>query len=178
MEDETQVEETTLEPQETVETVEVVEEQDDEDIQARLAKAEELAKNYKIRAEKAEAKAKEAKKEPSAQPTANLSPADLIAVTRANVEPEDLDEVIEYANLKKIPLHEALKTTVVQAILAEKAELRKSASATHTASARRASTQVTEERLLANARTKGELPDSDDDIARLVLAGIKSRRGG
>lgn len=173
MEDETQVEETTLEPQETVETVEVVDEpeEDFDDIKARLAKAEELAKNYKIRAEKAESKAKEVVVE---KPSTDFTPADILALTKAGIEPEDLDEIIEFAQYKKIPIHEAIKSPVIKATLAEAEERRKSAQATHTASARRGSAQVSDDQLLANAR-KGVMPDSDADMNRLVQLRLRQR---
>ena len=104
--------------------------------------------------------------------TPALSAKDILAVSKAGIEPEDLDEVIEYASFKKIPLHEALKSTVIKATLAEKNEQRKSADATNTGSARRGSSVITDEQLLADAK-KGNLPDSDADLARLV----KLRRG-
>jgi hypothetical protein len=162
--------ETVVGTEETLDTQEVVEEAQEEsveDIKARLAKAEELAKNYKIRAEKAESRPKEE--------APNLSMADILAVTKAGIEPEDLDEAVEYAKFKGISLHEALKSSVMKATLAEKAELRKSADATNTGTVRRASTQVSDERLLADAQ-KGDLPDSDADLKRLIALQMKSRR--
>jgi len=167
MEDETQVE-TTLEPQEEVVEVEETPEESVDDIKARLQKAEELAKNYKIRAEKAETKAKEVPEKSGPE----LSAMDLLAVTRSGIEPEDLSEVMEYAKFKNIPIHEALKSSVVKATLAEAAELRKSAAATNTGTARRASTAVSDDQLLENAR-KGVMPDSDADLARLTKLRLK-----
>ena len=161
MQDE-QVTEETLDTQEVEEVVEV-EEQDEpvDDIKAKLAKAEELANNYKIRAEKAEAKAKEA---PKAQ---ELSAVDILAVSKANIEPEDLGDVVDYAKYKGISIAEALRSPVVKATLAEKEELRKSAAAVNTGAVRRTSSKVSDDQLLANAR-KGIMPDSDEDLARLV----------
>ena len=137
-----------------------------DDVAARLAKAEELAHNYKIRAEKAEAKAKVQVQAEDKTTAPELTAKDILAVSKAGIDPEDLDEVIEYANYKRIPIHEALKSSVVKATLAEKDELRKSAQATNTGTVRRSSSSV------ANAR-KGIMPDSDTDLARLV----KLRRG-
>lgn len=169
MEDETQVIEETLDTQDTVEETP---EETVEEIKARLAKAEELANNYKIRAEKAEKKAKDG--EP--QTTNTLSAVDLLAVSKAGIEPEDLDDIVEYAKFKNIPLHEALKSTVIKATLAEKNELRKSADATNTSSARRGNATVSDDRLLADA-AKGDLPDSEDDLKRLIALRHKARRG-
>jgi len=169
MENDTQVEDETLEVQE--EEVEVEEIADDEpeespeDLKARLKKAEELANNYKVRAEKAEAKAKGGEK--TAKIDTSLSTKDVLALSKANIDDEDLDEVLEYASYKKMPIHEVLKSPILKATLAQKAEERKSAAAVNTGSTRRAGNTTSDERLLADAR-KGVLPDSPDDIARLA----------
>ena len=65
-----------------------------EELKERLAKAEELANNYKIRAEKAEKKS-ERTETPKVAPkkSSDLSPADIIALTKANIDPEDIEEV-------------------------------------------------------------------------------------
>ncbi len=166
------VDEATLEPQEVPEE-DTPEEESVEDLRARLAKAEEIAENQRIRAEKAES----AKKVEKPAKNVDLSAADIVAITKANIEPEDIEDVLEYARFKKIPLHEAIKSSVVKATLAEKAEHRKSAAALSTGPARRGTTAVPEEALLSNARTTGALPESDADINRLVQARLKSRRG-
>jgi hypothetical protein len=164
--------EVTLEPQEEVEVEEVAEESTD-DVAARLAKAEELAKNYKIRAEKAEAKAKEVgESKPASQ---DLSAMDILAVSRAGIEPEDLEDVLDYAKYKGIPVHEALKSSVVKATLAEKQEVRKSAQATNTGGARRGTSAIPDDRLISEASRGGVLPDSDADMERLVKLRFQKR---
>jgi len=139
----------------------------------RLKKAEELATNYKIRAEKAEAEAKaksEKKVEENTTPTNDsLTQSDLLAIVRANIAEEDIDEVKDYAHLKNISVAEALKTSVVKTILSEKDEERKTANATNTGSGRRGSDRQTPSQLLENAK-KGILPDNDDDLEKLILA--------
>lgn len=164
MNEEEQVPEDTSIPQDATPEVDDAPEETVEEIKARLAKAEELAKNYKIRAEKAETRVKEPVLD-STSPT--LSAKDILAVSKAGLDPEDLDEVIEYANYKRIPIHEALKSPVVKATIAQQQEVRKSASAVHTSSARRTSSQVSDEQLLADAR-RGIFPDSDADTLRLA----------
>lgn len=139
----------------------------------RAKKSEELANNYKIRAEKAEseAKAKEAK-EVKVEPTPindSLTQSDLLAIVRANIADEDIDEVRDYANLKHISVSEALKSSVVKTILSEKDEERKTANATSTGNARKGSERQTPSQLLENAK-KGILPDSDEDLEKLILA--------
>jgi len=57
-----------------------------------------LAKNYKIRAEKAEAMLKETHKEVSPQ---ELSVKDLTALVKNNISEDDYDDIFDYARLKK-----------------------------------------------------------------------------
>lgn len=139
-----------------------------EEALAKVSKLEEIARNQKIRAEKAEREAKS----PSTQRTetsknASLSPEDLVSIVRANIEPEDLKEVTKYAKYENISITEALKSSVVKAILSEKSEYRKTAEASNTGSSRRGSAKVSDSALLENAR-KGVFPESDEDIKRLI----------
>lgn len=97
----------------------------------------------------------------------DLTTRDLYALMDAKVPQDDVNEVVEYATLKKISISEALKSTVVKAILAEKAEYRNSAKASNTGSARRGTSKVSDEALLENFK-KGIVPDSDEEISRLV----------
>lgn len=140
-----------------------------EELLARLAKAEQLANNYKIRAEKAEKAAKvkpEFNSKPS--PTAGeISSKDLYALMSAKVAPEDIDEIKDYALMKKISISDALKTSVVKSILSEKEEQRKVASASNVGGTKRASSKVSDETLMDNF-ANGILPETDNDIARLV----------
>ena len=170
MEDEETVEvEPTLEVPEEVETEEVEEESID-DLKAKLAKAEEERENQKKRAEKAEKKAKEAPKADGA-----LSTADILALSKAPIEADDIDDVLEWASFKKISIHEALQSTALKATLAEKAEIRKSALAVNTGTGRRAGGSVSDERLLADAQ-QGKMPENEADIARLATIRLKGRK--
>lgn len=146
------------------------------DLKAQLAKATELANNYKIRAEKAE-KRSEKTETPKVAPrkSSDLSAVDIIAISKANIEAEDVEDVLDYAKFKGISIVEALKSNVVKATLAEKDELRKSAQATNTGSTRRGSSQVSDAQLLANAQ-KGLLPDSDADLDRLTSLQVNRKR--
>jgi len=133
---------------------------------ARLKKAEAELK------EKKEAKAE--KKAPTVQAN-GLSTADIIALSRANIEDEDIDEVLEYAKFKKISVSEALKSSVVKATISERAEERKSAQAVYTGGGtRRAGGTVSDERLMADAQ-KGIMPESEADLARLTILRMKNR---
>ncbi len=159
----------------TEETVEETTQESVEELKARLAKAEEYGRNQKIRAEKAERGTKDSiKPEQTNQSKQGISTADIYALTKANIAEEDISEVEEYARYKKLSIAEALKTTALKAILSEKQELRNTANASNTGSARRTSTKIADE-VLINKASKGEMPDSSTDIERLIRArkGIK-----
>lgn len=166
-----QVEEEALDTLDEEET-ELNDEENEEDVdtlRSKLAKAEELANNYKVRAEKAE-------KGKKAAPQADgLTTSDILAITRAQINEEDLDEVLEYAKFKKTSISEALKSSILRATLSEKAEERTSAQAVNTGGGRRANNgAVSDERLMADA-SKGILPESDADIARIARLRLKNK---
>lgn len=165
-EEEIVVTESTEEPEETVEELR---ERLNQEQKAR-EKAEEIANNQRIRAEKAERKGEVAPKpfnQSSKQP--ELSTKDLYALMDAKVPQEDVDDVVEYAKFAKIPVTEALKNNVVKTILRDKAEMRNVAEATNTGASRRTSGKVSDETILSKA-SKGELPESDEGIAQLIAA--------
>lgn len=111
-------------------------------------------------APKAAPKAKQSKTE--------MSHFDLLSLNKANIETqEDLDEVVRWADYNKISVSEALESNILKATIAEKAEKRASANAVNTGTGRRASGQVSDERLLSDAATN-KLPTSEADIARLA----------
>lgn len=142
----------------------------DSELQAELAKARELANNYKVRAEKAERLAKSVKTPEAPKPVSgDLSTKDIYALMEAKVPEEDIQDVQEYAQLKKISVAEALKSSVVKTILADKTEQRNTALAANVGTSKRGSGKTSPDILLAKAR-KGELPTSDDDIERLIQA--------
>lgn len=135
-----------------------------EEIKSRLAKAEELVKNYKIRAEKAE---KGQKKE---VPVAtSITTKDLYALMEAKVPEEDVAEVEDYARFKNISISEALKTSTIKTLIADRLEKRNVANATNTGSTRRSPSKLSEDVLISKA-SRGEMPESEDEIVRLIRA--------
>lgn len=103
-----------------------------------------------------------------------LSSIDTIAIMRANVHTDDIDEVVEYAKFKRISVPEALKSTVIRGLLSEKEEFRKSEEVANTSSSRRVVNKVTPDALLKNL-SKGEVPEAGSkDAEELFYA----RRGG
>jgi len=145
-----------------------------EDLKARLAKAEELANNQKIRAEKAEGKLKTVKPEvtQSKAKSNDLGSKDLYALMEAKVPQDDIDEVIDYAKFKGVSIQEALKTSFVKSTLSEKAEQRRIAESTNVGNTRRNSGKVSDDTIMSKA-SAGEMPESDEDMMRL----IKARKG-
>lgn len=175
MEDETTgaVEPTNDEPTEEI-NLDLGDEEDVEVIKAAKAKSDELAKNYKIRAEKAEKEAKEAKaNKPQAENT--LSTADFYALMQASVPEDDVSEVTEYAAFKKISVAEALKSSTVKTLLAERKEARNVAEATNVGTTRRQNNNASPEKLLENA-SKGTMPDTDEGLTRLAEARMAARK--
>lgn len=143
-------------------TVEETQEESVEEVKARLAKAEELANSYKVRAEKAEKKAKESIQVESK--VGELSSKDIIAINRANIHEDDLDEVVDYAKYKKISISEALKSNVVTTLLKDRAEHRKIAQGTNTGTAKRSSVKITDEEVL-NKAAQNMLPEDPELLA-------------
>lgn len=141
----------------------------EEDWEARAKKAEELAKNQKIRAEKAEKLAKGVKETPKTPTSDTLSDRDMFALLKANVHEDDVDRVKKYAKFEGITVAEALKSDELEAILKLKAEQRNVADATNVSSQRRGTAKLTDDALIRNAQA-GKMPESDDDISRLMRA--------
>lgn len=149
--------------------------QEFEAITAKAVKAEEIAKNQKIRAEKAEQEAKEAKTAGGVNPPEvrdTLSIKDIRALQ--DVPEEDIDEVIEFSKYKKISITEAKNHPAVQSLLKTRLEERKTAYATNTGGSKRSVSKNTDADLLERV-SAGQLPESDDDIKRLAEARLAKR---
>lgn len=177
------MEEETVQAQDLKEQEEVVlETTNDEEVEnnsdelaERLAKAEELANNYKIRAEKAEKLVKSVKTEVVSKPSpkaGELSTKDIYALMEAKVPEQDIEKVQDIAKLKGISVSEAIKLPLTKQILSDEVEQRNMASAANVGSSKRGSGKVSDDVLLSRA-AKGEFPESQEDIARLW----KARKG-
>lgn len=162
---------------ETPETPEVEEELSPEQIVDLKKKAEVSSQNFE-RAKKAEAELKKLRDKPAdAAPSSSteLTFKDALAISKADVHEDDVDEVADYAKLKGISISKALQSDVVKAILADKTEKRNTAAATNVTNTRRGPQKITDEALLESARG-GKLPEGDSDIERLVAARHKTRQ--
>lgn len=128
----------------------------------RTTKAEEVASNQKIRAEKAEAAAK------GKVSTGDLSQADILYVAKADIPEEDLPEVADYAKLKGISVKAAHE--FLQPVLEDREEKRRTAAATSTGRGGRGASEETGADLLAKAEQTGEVPDTDKGMNELFKA--------
>ena len=160
------------EVEETTETTETVDTTEDVETLKKTIKTLEAQKNHwKDKANKpAEVSVKET---PKAAKQEELSTRDVFVLVKNNVAEEDIQDVVDYAKMKKITVADALKSSFVKSILKDKEQERQTASATSTGASRRTVSKVSDETILSKASSKGELPDSDDDMARL----IKARKG-
>lgn len=153
----------------------------EEETEEETSKEAEIAKNQKIRAEKAEAELKKLKNQQAQQaqqaegegtPKKDLSTEDLYALIDNKVPQEDITDVKEYAQFKGISVAEALKSSVVKSVLSEKAEARKVAQGTNTGTSKRGVSKTPSSTLLEKFK-KGEIPESEEDMRRIAEARLK-----
>lgn len=134
----------------------------------KASKAEELANNYKARAEKAENKLKE-NGEPEAK-IEGITPKDVLVLSGAGItHEEDVAEVEKWAKFHNIPISQAIKDSTLQIVLNTKKEHRATELATNTRGGRQGVSNERPETILSKARS-GQVGESDEDIERLVDA--------
>jgi hypothetical protein len=147
-------------------------------------KYKELAHNYKVRAEKAEARSKSDNRQDgdgrkSVQrkgDAAEFSQADMFALMRANItEDDDIAQISKYSRGLGITVQEALKDETLQTILQKRAEMRETARATQTGN-RRAGNQRTSDAKLVEDAERGIFPENEADIERLARARVMAKR--
>ena len=155
-------------PDESVDDVDdTQDDSEDNELQEKLSKAEELAKNYKIRAEKAEAAAKQAKDKPTEKQddapkkvtVRDLPLGDINAL--AGMHEDDAQKLINWAEFNKVSIIEAKKSKEWQAIQKINEEERTSAEATNTAATqRKSSVRANDDQLLKKVEA-GTLTESE-----------------
>lgn len=130
--------------------------------------------DQKIRNEKAE----KALKEKESEKKEGFSTKDFFALTKANVPEEDIDDVADYAKFKGISVQEALKSSVVKATLAEKAETRRVANAAQTRSTRSQNTAPDGNSVIEDIKSKGEdkVPESGSQEAEALFWARRGRK--
>ena len=151
----------------------------------RLMKSKEAEQSLKVRAEIAEKAAKKVaqpletetptKPAENATPTNEFSPKDYLALSQAGVPADDLDEVTDFAKYKGITIAEALKSSYIQSTLKEKAEERKTADATNTGGGKRELNKTSGKELLKKFKSSEELPESDEELQKLVEAELQAK---
>lgn len=104
-----------------------------------------------------------------------ISPKDVYTLIDAKVHREDISDVQDYAKLKNITIDEALKSSTVKAILADKTEARRVADATNTAPARRSVATPTDESILSDA-SSGKLPEDPSKVAEARIRDKKAKK--
>lgn len=158
--------------EEQEEVLETSTDETNSELEAELAKAKQLANNYKIRAEKAE---KLAKQKPSETPKQSIPAIDDATLARIySVHEDDFQEVKDMATFKGISIAEALKLGATKAILAEKAEFRETAQKSNTGNARASATKVSDDTLLKNL-SDGKIPEAGSAEAEALFW---AKRGG
>lgn len=143
----------------------------------KATKAEDVANNQKIRAEKAEKELKEKGGGESPAPKAptgtDLSSKDTYALVRADVHEDDVDEVVRAATALGISVVEALKDPIVQGILDTRKEHRATAEAANAAPARGGDKKPSASEILEKAKN-GDIPEPGSAEAEALY---KARRG-
>jgi len=150
-----------------------------ESLKAQLAKSNEIAENQKIRAEKAEKKNKpviEDKPAPKKEATdQSLTSKDVLALTGAGItSDEDVEYLLKVSKGFGMTIAEAIKDQTIKAKLEDQQEERKTADATNTKGGSQSNAKVSGATLMAKA-SKGNLPDNDADMSKLVSARFKKK---
>jgi len=114
-------------------------------------------------------KKEQPKPEKEVEGTGDITKTELYSLVKANVPDEDVNEVTIYARSHSISVTEALKLPEVKAILKVKQEYRKTQEASNTGSSRRGSSKISDDMLLEQAN-KGIMPDTEEDMVRLIKA--------
>lgn len=125
--------------------------------------------HWRNKAEKSEAPV--TAKEPEAQ--TGLSTKDTIYIAKADIHEDDIEEVLELAQLKKVSVKEA--HDFMRPILKERQEERKTAQATQVRGGTRGTSKDTHEAILAKA-DKGEDVDAEKLAAARMQRKLKDRK--
>jgi hypothetical protein len=151
---------------------EVINETEEETLEDE-AKTEDEAPDYKKlyeaevgkrkRYEKDAKQAKEAKKETPAESDneVKLSTSEMLALVKAEVADEDIEEIMEYAKFKKISIKEAINSNYIKTTLKEKAEMRKSQELAYSGTSRKGTQSVSPTAVYEKAKHGGTLSEAE-----------------
>lgn len=139
---------------------------------ARAKKAEAEAKALKAKLSQPQSSEKKPSPPPSGDGSLTVSVREFKAIS--DLEDEDAEYVANYAEKFGMTLADARKNKDVKAVLAVRAEERRTAAATSTGPARRGTSKVSDEALLEKA-SRGEIPEDEDSLMRIAAARLKKR---
>ena len=136
-------------------------------------KDDELAKNYKLRAEKAEKALKGEEGDPPPKKDektseTQLSSEDIFVLIESKVPKEDIEVVKKASKLLGVSISEALKDPIVKGQLETLAEERKTAGATNKGK-HTGATKTPDEVLLDNFHNKDKLPEPGSEEAERLF---------
>lgn len=146
----------------------------EDDSAEKIKKAEEIARNQRIRAEKAERELKALKAAPKEEKSStgeNLSLKDIRALQ--DVADEDVEEVTDFAKFKGITVAEAKKHPVMVSLLRTKAEERASQEAMSTS--KKGVKKVSDEVLLDRVKSGDNM--SDEEMRLAAQAQLRQWKG-
>jgi DNA polymerase III alpha subunit len=141
--------------------------QKSKDLESALAQKEHFRKKFEETQQKPEPP-----KEPDKEP--QMSTAEIVALSKADIHADDIQEVLDYSKFKKISIAEALKREDVKAILQVRNEQRKSEEVSNTNTTRKSSPKPSDNEIITKA-DKGELPD---DPSELIEARLREKLKG
>lgn len=130
-------------------------------------RAEVSSQNFE-RAKKFEKELKELREKTTTKQATDISNADILFLAKADIHEDDMDEVLDFAKVKKLSVKEAHE--YLKPILAVREEERKTAIASNTRTSSRGTSKVTAEQVLEIAESTRQFPESDDDMAKLAEA--------
>lgn len=113
----------------------------------------------------------EVKPDVKQEPLQELSAKDALLLSKADIDLDDVDEVVDFAKYRKITIAEAIKNPTLRAIIADRKEERNTALATQTSNARKSTTPSNE--VLLEKAERGE--SKEDDIDKLVQARMDAK---
>lgn len=168
--------------QENTNTEEVFEEEVEEEVEEQEQEAEESqeetpapapAKRAESHIDRLKRENKELREKLDSNQSTGLSIEDTFAITSSGIHRDDIKDVKEYADYKKISLSEALESPIVKMTLKENAVKREQRAST-IKSPNRTGGQVDElARAVAKYKKDGTLPDNNPALTSKILDAIK-----
>lgn len=142
-----------------------------EELKKKINTLEAQKNHWKEKANKTKDEKSEVKSQskPEAE-SVSISAKDALLMAKFDIDIEDVDEVVDFANYRKVSIAEALKNPTLKAIIKDRQEERQTAAATQTRGPR-VSPRMSDEAMLDRAR-QGQVPETDiDKLTSARMAG-------